>query len=77
MDTIALLKDSERRQLVEEMCKEAHIPYTVLCELLTAALETQGNSTRHKLNQKIEQIIEPQVAEAQKSPEGNDNGAGE
>lgn len=75
MDTIALLKDSERRQLVEEMCEEARIPYTVLCELLTAALETQGNSTRHKLNQKIEQIIEPQVAAAQGLPENNGNGA--
>ena len=76
MDTIALLKDSERRQLVEEMCEKANIPYTVLCELLTAALETQGNSTRHRLNQKIEQIIEPQVAGAQKSLENSDDGAG-
>jgi len=77
MDTIALLKDIDRKQLVEKMCSEADIPYTVLCELLTAALETQGNSTRHRLNQKIEQIIEPQIAGTQKSPENNDHGTGE
>ena len=76
MDTIALLKDIDRKQLVEKMCEEANIPYTVLCELLTAALETQGNSTRHRLNQKIEQIIEPHVVGEQESAENSDHGSG-
>lgn len=74
METIALLKNQEGKQLVEEMCEEANVPYAVLCELLTAALEHQGKSTRHRLNQKIEQIIDLQVVGTQELPESNEQG---
>ncbi|MDM8560918.1 DNA modification system-associated small protein [Candidatus Parabeggiatoa sp. HSG14] len=55
---LPLWSDKKAYQILENICKEEHIPIVVLQELVALERKRLGETRRHKINDEIDKILE-------------------